>query len=162
MKKTVLTIAAAALFATGFTAGGIATAAAQTVEGPKVNWRFSSWGQRRAITEGLEHIVAEAARRTNGNFQIKIFYGEALSQAKENLDGISVGAFEAAYFCGSYHPAKHKPLNVLDLPFAAGTFDDPSWIRSDKHVIRYLYMRSARSWSQVPPGAERYEKHFRR
>jgi TRAP-type mannitol/chloroaromatic compound transport system substrate-binding protein len=95
--------------------GGIA--AAQTVEGPKVSWRFSTWGTRRSVTEGIEYIAAEAAKRTNNNFQIRIYYGEALSQAKENLDGISVGAFEAAHFCGSYHPAKHKPLNVLDLPF---------------------------------------------
>lgn len=118
MNRILPAAAMAALVSAGLglaAAPGIADA--QTVDGPKISWRFSSWGQRRAITEGLEHLVAETARRTNGNFQIKIFYGEALSQAKENLDGISVGAFEAAYFCGSYHPAKHKPLNVLDLPF---------------------------------------------
>ena len=117
MKKTVIAAAAAAILGTGFTFGTVGESVAQTVEGPKVTWRFSSWGQRRAITEGMEYLIAETAKRTNGNFQIKMFYGEALSQAKENLDGISVGAFEAAYFCGSYHPAKHKPLNVLDLPF---------------------------------------------
>ena len=39
------------------------------------------------------------------------------SKSKENLDGISVGAFEAALFCAAYHPGKNKPLNVLDLPF---------------------------------------------
>jgi TRAP-type C4-dicarboxylate transport system substrate-binding protein len=117
MRKIILAAASAAVLGAGFYISDIGGAHAQTVEGPKVNWRFSSWGQRRAITEGLEYLVAETAKRTNGNFQIKIFYGEALSQAKENLDGISVGAFEAAYFCGSYHPAKHKPLNVLDLPF---------------------------------------------
>jgi TRAP-type C4-dicarboxylate transport system substrate-binding protein len=116
MKWTLLA-AAAAVVGAGFGLGSVGEATAQTVEGPKVNWRFSSWGQRRAITEGMEYIIAETARRTNGNFQIKMFYGEALSQSKENLDGISVGAFESAYFCGSYHPAKHKPLNVLDLPF---------------------------------------------
>ncbi|NJO32224.1 MAG: TRAP transporter substrate-binding protein DctP [Rhodospirillales bacterium] len=117
MKKIMGTIAVAVLLGAGFGIGGIGDARAQTVEGPKINWRFSSWGQRRAVTEGMEYIIAETAKRTNGNFQIKMFYGEALSQSKENLDGISVGAFEAAYFCGPYHPAKHKPLNVLDLPF---------------------------------------------
>jgi TRAP-type C4-dicarboxylate transport system substrate-binding protein len=117
MRKLVPALMTAALLGAGFATGAVESAAAQTVEGPKVNWRFSSWGQRRAITEGMEYIISETAKRTNGNFQIKMFYGEALSQSKENLDGISVGAFEAAYFCGSYHPAKHKPLNVLDLPF---------------------------------------------
>ncbi|MGE0714115.1 MAG: TRAP transporter substrate-binding protein DctP [Alphaproteobacteria bacterium] len=116
MKRIVIAAAVAATVAIG-PGAVVGPAAAQTVEGPKINWRFSSWGQRRAITEGMEYIIAETAKRTNGNFQIKMFYGEALSQSKENLDGISVGAFEAAYFCGSYHPAKHKPLNVLDLPF---------------------------------------------
>jgi hypothetical protein len=45
---------------------------------------------------------------------------------------------------------------------AAGTFDDPSWIRSDRHAVRYRDMRSAQNWSEVPQGAERYEKHFRK
>jgi TRAP-type C4-dicarboxylate transport system substrate-binding protein len=118
MKRTVGAAAIAVLLGVAFGFGdGTGDALAQTVEGPKINWRFSSWGQRRAVTEGMEYIIAETAKRTNGNFQIKMFYGEALSQSKENLDGIAVGAFEAAYFCGPYHPAKHKPLNVLDLPF---------------------------------------------
>jgi hypothetical protein len=47
-------------------------------------------------------------------------------------------------------------LRVID----AGTFDDPSWIRADRHQFRYIFMRSAQTWSNVPDGAERYEKHF--
>ena len=42
----------------------------------------------------------------------------------------------------------------------AGTFDDPSWIRADRHGFRYIFRRSARNWSDVPGGAEVYEKHF--
>jgi hypothetical protein len=42
----------------------------------------------------------------------------------------------------------------------AETFDDPSWIRADRQQFRYIFMRSARDWSRVPDGAERYEKHF--
>jgi hypothetical protein len=42
----------------------------------------------------------------------------------------------------------------------AGTFDDPSWIRTDRHRFRYIFLRSAQSWSEVPAGAEKYEKHF--
>ena len=29
----------------------------------------------------------------------------------------TLGAFESAMFCASYHPGKNAPLNVLDLPF---------------------------------------------
>jgi hypothetical protein len=42
----------------------------------------------------------------------------------------------------------------------AGTFDDPSWIRADRHQFRYIFLRSAQSWSEVPEGAECYDKHF--
>ena len=90
---------------------------AQQVEGPEVTWRLSLWGKRRAFTEGLEYISASVSERTNGKFELKLFYGEQLSKSKENLDGISLGAFEAALFCAAYHPGKNQPLNVLDLPF---------------------------------------------
>lgn len=118
MRKTILTVAAASLFAVGATTtGGLAPAAAQMVDGPEVNWKMSLWGKRRAFTEGVEFVSAQVAERTGGKFTIKLFYGDQLSKSKENLDGISIGAFEAAIFCASYHPGKNKPLNVLDLPF---------------------------------------------
>ena len=42
----------------------------------------------------------------------------------------------------------------------AGTFDDPSWIRPDKFDFRYIFLRSAQNWSEIPDGAEKFEKHF--
>jgi hypothetical protein len=45
---------------------------------------------------------------------------------------------------------------------AAGTFDDPSWIKSEKHSFRYVYLRSAQDWSEIPDGVEQYETHFRK
>jgi hypothetical protein len=42
----------------------------------------------------------------------------------------------------------------------AGTFDDPSWIRADRHHFRHIFLRSAQKWSVVPDGVEKYEKHF--
>ena len=92
-------------------------ALAQEVKGPKITLKLSLWGKRRAFTEGLEYISAEVNKRTGGNFNIKLYYGEQLSKSKENLDSISVGAIDAALFCAAYHPGKNKPLNVLDLPF---------------------------------------------
>ena len=118
MRKTILTVAAATLVAAGASlTGSVAPAAAQMVDGPEVSWKMSLWGKRRAFTEGAEYVSAQVAERTGGKFTIKLFYGQQLSKSKENLDGISLGAFEAAIFCASYHPGKNAPLNVLDLPF---------------------------------------------
>ncbi len=118
MRKTILTVVAASLAAAGASlAGSVTPAAAQMVDGPEVSWKMSLWGKRRAFTEGAEYVSAQVAERTGGKFTIKLFYGQQLSKSKENLDGISLGAFEAAMFCASYHPGKNAPLNVLDLPF---------------------------------------------
>lgn len=117
-------ITALALFASTAVPAG---AEAQTVEGPEVKWRLSMWGKRRAFTEGVEFISQEVSKRTNGKFQFRIYYGDQLSKGKENLDGISVGAFEAANICGSYHPDKVKAMNVLDLPFLPITNFQVQW-----------------------------------
>jgi TRAP-type C4-dicarboxylate transport system substrate-binding protein len=120
MRKSVLTLGALALGAFTFTSTSVTfttTAKATMVMGPEVTWRASLWGKRRAFTEGLEFISSEVSKRTHGKFKFKLYYGGQLSKSKENLDGISVGAFEAALFCAAYHPGKNKPLNVLDLPF---------------------------------------------
>ena len=118
----------AAMAVTLFASAAVPTVAeAQVVEGPKVKWRLSHWGKRRAFTESLEFIASELRDRTKGNFTLQIYYGEQLSKSKENLDGISVGAFEAANFCASYHPNKNRPLNVLDLPFLPISNFDVQW-----------------------------------
>ncbi len=45
---------------------------------------------------------------------------------------------------------------------AAGTFDDPSWIRRDRYPFRDVFVRSARDWSDLPDDVEQYEAHFRK
>ncbi len=113
IKKTIASLAA-------FTAvAGMAfgAAAADMVEGPKVNWNLSVWGKPRAFTAGIETLRDIADERTGGKFKIKIHYGEALSKSRENLDGIKLGAFQMAMFCSPYHPAKNPTLTGLDLPF---------------------------------------------
>ena len=47
---------------------------------------------------------------------LNISYG-GLSKNRENLDGISIGAFEMAQFCAGYHPDKNRVVTVLELPF---------------------------------------------
>ena len=90
---------------------------AANVDGPPVFWKFSVWGKSRALTAGPEHLAARLAEETGGKFQLKIFYGDQLSKAKENLDGMRVNAFEAAIVCNFYHPAKTPALMVMSLPF---------------------------------------------
>lgn len=81
-----------------------------------VEWNVSLWGKRRAFTEHVEKLAELVEQKTNGEFTLNISYG-GLSKNRENLDGISVGAFEMAQFCAAYHPDKNPTLMVLDLPF---------------------------------------------
>ncbi|MCP1336646.1 C4-dicarboxylate TRAP transporter substrate-binding protein [Futiania mangrovi] len=113
MKTKVLALAAAVAAAAAFAL----PAGAQTVEGPKVSWKLSTWGNPRAFTKGIEHIAEVVKERTGGNFTIEIFYGEALSKARENLDGIKLGAFDAAQLCNFYHPGKNPAWMIFTMPF---------------------------------------------
>ena len=94
-----------------------AAANAQEVQGPKVTWNFSLWGNSRAWTRGIELVSAEVAKRTGGAFTIKIAYANQLSPERENLDNIKIGSIEGAMFCSSYHPGKNPGMTALDLPF---------------------------------------------
>jgi TRAP-type mannitol/chloroaromatic compound transport system substrate-binding protein len=93
------------------------TVAAQTVDGPTVNWNLSTWGKQRAFTAGMESVAQQLSERTGGKFVIKTHYGEALSRDRENLDGIKLGAFQMAHFCNFYHPGKNPAWMVFALPF---------------------------------------------
>ncbi len=79
-------------------------------------WNVSLWGKRRAFTENVEKLAELVDQKTNGDFKLKISYG-GLSKAKENLDGISFGAFEMAQFCSFYHNDKNPSITVTELPF---------------------------------------------
>ena len=79
-------------------------------------WNVSVWGKRRAFTEHIEKLGELLDAKTNGDFTLNISYG-GLSKNKENLDGISIGAFEMAQFCAGYHRDKNPTITVLELPF---------------------------------------------
>jgi len=81
-----------------------------------VEWNVSLWGKRRAFTEHVEKMAELVSAKTNGDFTLNISYG-GLSKNKENLDGISIGAFEMAQFCAGYHRDKNPSITVLELPF---------------------------------------------
>ena len=117
LSYTSLSLAVAAMIVAGVATSHRAEAATKYCDGPKVTWKVSLWGKRRAVTEGTEYASKAIKDATCGNFDLKLYYGEQLSKSKENLDSIKVGAIEMAMVCSSYHPGKVRALTVLDLPF---------------------------------------------
>jgi TRAP-type C4-dicarboxylate transport system substrate-binding protein len=93
------------------------TAAAAEVEGPRVSWEVSLWGNRRGFTEGVEALAEYLAEKTDGNFTLNLQYGAVLSDPTENLDGLQLGAFEAGTVCSFYNPGKTPVSTGLNLPF---------------------------------------------
>ncbi|MGJ8617478.1 MAG: C4-dicarboxylate TRAP transporter substrate-binding protein [Sulfitobacter sp.] len=85
-------------------------------EAAATEWNVSVWGKRRAFTEHVEKIAELVSEKTNGEFTMNVSYG-GLSKNRENLDGISIGAFEMAQFCAGYHADKNRAITVLELPF---------------------------------------------
>ena len=96
---------------------GLSPAVGATVDGPKLSWDVSLWGKPRAGTAVADALVAVVEERTGGAWRMTLHYGEALSKARENLDGIAIEAFQAAMFCNFYHPLKNPALMVLTMPF---------------------------------------------
>ena len=76
--------------------------------------RKKSKSQEDAVESSAAELVKE---RSNGQFVLNISYG-GLSKNRENLDGISFGAFEMAQFCSFYHKGKNPTITVNELPFS--------------------------------------------
>ena len=93
-------------------------------EAMATEWNVSLWGKRRAFTEHVEKLAELVSEKTGGEFTLNISYG-GLSKNRENLDGISIGAFEMAQFCAGYHRDKNRVITVLELPFlGVSTLDE--------------------------------------
>ena len=103
--KNLMTATAVAALTVGIAAEASAT-----------EWNVSVWGARRAFTEHVERLAELVAERSGGEFTLNTSYG-GLSGNRENLDGISIGAFEMAQFCAGYHADKNPSITVLELPF---------------------------------------------
>jgi TRAP-type C4-dicarboxylate transport system substrate-binding protein len=98
--------------------GAVAAAVsfAFVAEATATEWNVSVWGKRRAFTEHVEKLAELVSEKTGGEFTMNVSYG-GLSKNRENLDGISIGAFEMAQFCAGYHRDKNRVITVLELPF---------------------------------------------
>ncbi len=125
MKKMITATAVAAL-SVGFAAEAMAT-----------EWNVSVWGARRAFTEHVERLAELVEERSGGDFTLNISYG-GLSGNRENLDGISIGAFEMAQFCAGYHPDKNPSITVLELPFLGVTT-----LEQERDISMALYQHPA-------------------
>lgn len=118
-------------------------------EAMAVEWNVSLWGKRRAFTEHVEKLAELVAEKTNGDFTLNISYG-GLSKNKENLDGISIGAFEMAQFCAGYHRDKNPSITVLELPFLG-----VESLEQERFISQTLYrhpavLKDLQRWNAVP------------
>ncbi|MCP5036422.1 MAG: C4-dicarboxylate ABC transporter substrate-binding protein [Rhodobacteraceae bacterium] len=114
-----------------------ALAVAFAGEAVATEWNVSLWGKRRAFTEHVEKMAELVSEKTGGGFTLNISYG-GLSKNKENLDGISIGAFEMAQFCAGYHRDKNPSITVLELPFLG-----VSSLEEERKISQALYEHPA-------------------
>jgi TRAP-type C4-dicarboxylate transport system substrate-binding protein len=126
MKNYLVTTALSALLTTAFTVEVLAT-----------EWNVSLWGKRRAFTEHVEKLAELVNTKTDGGFTLNLSYG-GLSNNRENLDGISIGAFEMAQFCAGYHRDKNPSITVLELPFLG-----VSSLEEERQISQALYQQPA-------------------
>ena len=99
--------------------GGVSDASSSDnpSESTSLKWDASLWANPRAGTVAVDALARLLAERTDGAWQLNVYYGEALSKSRENLDGLAIGAFEVAMVCNFYHPQKNPALMVLTMPF---------------------------------------------
>ncbi|MFT5930649.1 MAG: TRAP-type C4-dicarboxylate transport system substrate-binding protein [Oceanospirillaceae bacterium] len=118
---------------------GLCAAVALAVSGEVLaqQWDVSLWGKQRAFTEHVEKLAELVSAKTNGEFTLNISYG-GLSKNKENLDGISIGAFQMAQFCAGYHRDKNPSITVLELPFLG-----VSSLEQERSISQAIYQHPA-------------------
>ena len=143
-------LAKSILMAAALTLAAFSGAPAANVDGPDVFWKWSTWGNPRAFTAGVEKLAERVAEETDGKFKIQIFYGGQLAKSKENLDGLKNNAFEGAMFCNFYHPGKNPSFMVFSLPFLPlGDFQVSAHVRNTLFEHEALQADMAQ-WNAIP------------
>ena len=66
MKFGTMMLAAGALALAIPAGASVASADGHMVKGPKVSWKLSLWGKRRAFTEGMEYVSEQLDKKTGG------------------------------------------------------------------------------------------------
>ena len=125
------------------------TAFGAEVVGPKLKWDVSLWGKPRPGTALVDALADRIEDATGGNWQLALHYGEAVSKARENLDGLAIDAFQAAMVCNFYHPRKNPALMVLTMPFLPmATWEDNRRVREAVYAHPAVKRELAR-WNAV-------------
>lgn len=126
-----------------------APAQAQTVEGPKVEWKLATWGKPRAFTTGIETLAKHVKERTGGKFNITIGYS-TFGGEKEILDILNSGGLQMTTICSSYHPDKHPAYTGLDLPFLPLPDFDTQWAVHDAYHAHPYIQKELANWNAMP------------
>jgi TRAP-type C4-dicarboxylate transport system substrate-binding protein len=122
---------------------------AQTVDGPKVEWKLATWGKPRAFTAGVELLAKHVSDRTGGKFTISIGYG-TFGGEKEILDILSAGGLQMTMMCSAYHPDKHPAYTGLDLPFLPLPDFDTQWAVHDAYHQHPYIVQELGRWNAMP------------
>lgn len=112
-----------------------------------------AWCQRRTGTAfGAEAVFPQGM----------VAYTAARPKSYRHVSDRS-GRWVEQHFCADCGANTGMALEAAPelVTVAAGTFDDPSWLRREGVEFRYVFMRSAQCWSEVPDGALTYAEHFR-
>ena len=126
-----------------------APAQAQTVDGPKVDWKLATWGKPRAFTAGIETLARHVKERTGGKFNITIGYS-TFGGEKEILDILNSGGLQMTTICSSYHPDKHPAYTGLDLPFLPLPDFDTQWAVHDAYHQHPYILQELAKWNAMP------------
>ncbi len=125
-----------------------AAAPAQVVDGPKVDWKYGTWGKPRAITAGVEALAKHVSERTGGKFTITIGYG-TFGGERELLDILSAGGVQASMICTSYHPDKTPAYTALDLPFLPLPDFDTQWAVHEAFNAHPYIVQEIGKWNAI-------------
>ena len=106
-------------------------------------------------------------RRTGSAFAVESLFNEAQVEISGELNQFRSTSDESGRWlerdfcprCGTNIGFTFERLPDARM-IDSGTFDDPSWVSPNRHEFRYIFLRSAQSWSQVPEGAQKFEKFF--
>ena len=112
-----------------------------------------TWCQRRTGTAFGTEVVFEAGQVS--------FTGNPAAKYRHHSD--ESGCWLDVEFCRTCGTNLGFTLELAPglrtLP--AGAFDDPCWIDPAQVNFKHVYLRSRRSWSDLTPLVEQYERHFR-
>ena len=86
----------------------------------------SQWNETHAGSQVDKWWAEEIKKRTNGEVEIKLFFGGALGKAQENLPLLQQGALDMAMMSPGYFPAQLPFHAAPEYPYTGDRFaEDP-------------------------------------